>query len=187
MTKLSKLIDGCIKNDRASQEEFFKSYYPRLMVVSLRMSPDDDTAKDLLQDAFLKIFDKLHTLDNRLPAVVYSWCCRIVSNTVIDYIRKNKNTYSVDTLEETLEETLESADEGIEYGYLDSKGIEPHMLISAMQNLSPQYRLVFNLYVIDGLTHKAIGERLGISEGTSKSNLFKARKNVKKELELVCK
>jgi len=183
MTKLSKLIDGCVKNNRASQEEFFKTYYPRLMVVSLRMSPDDDTAQDLLQDAFLKIFDRLHTLDNRLPAVVYSWCSRIVSNTVIDYIRKNKNTHIVDTLEET----LESVDEGIEYGYLDSKGIEPHMLISAMQNLSPQYRLVFNLYVIDGLTHKAIGERLGISEGTSKSNLFKARKNVKRELELVCK
>jgi RNA polymerase sigma factor (sigma-70 family) len=183
MTELSELIDRCIKNDRVAQEKFFKMYYPRLMVISMRMSPDDDTAQDLLQESFIKIFNKLHTIKNRGPAIVYSWCRRIVNNTVINYIRKNKNTSVVDTLEKT----LESVDEGIEYGYLDRKGIEPHMLISAMQKLSPQYRLVFNLYVIDGLTHKEIGDRLGINEGTSKSNLFKARKNVKRELELVCK
>lgn len=183
MKTLEIIAKGCAKNNRGCQEELYKYLYPRLMVVSLRMSPDSDTAKDLLQESFIKIFDKIDTLDNYDEAVVYTWCKRVVTNTVIDYIRKNRRVYVSDTFEETLSDSDVGVEEGIEYGYLDSKNIEPQQLMDAIQTLSPQYKLVFNLYVMEGLTHKEIGKILEISEGTSKSNLSKARENVRKELE----
>ncbi len=184
MINLTEIINGCIKNNRDCQKKFYKEFAPKLMGVSIRMSPDDDTAKDLLQESFLKMFDKLHTLDCHEPAVVYTWCKRIVTNTVIDYIRKNRNIYVIDTFEQTLEDSDVGVEDGIEYGYLDSKNISPSQLVNAIKTLSPQYKLVFNLYVMEGLTHKEIGETLKISEGTSKSNLSKARENLRKELEL---
>jgi RNA polymerase sigma-70 factor (ECF subfamily) len=181
---LTKVIEGCIKNNRKSQKEFYVEYSPRLMAISLRMSPDDDTAKDLLQESFLKIFKNLSTLDNHEPAVVYTWCKRLVSNTIIDYIRKNRHIYVIDTFEQTLEDSDIGSEDGIEYGYLDSKNISPTQLMKAIQTLSPQYKLVFNLYVMEGYTHQEIGDTLNISVGTSKSNLYKARMNMRKELEL---
>ena len=103
-----------------------------------------------------------------------------MKNTIIDYYRKQK-TFCVDCLEETLED--QSKDLGVELNYVDMKGIEPHQIQEAIQTLSPKYKLVFEMFIMDGIPHKVIGERLGISEGTSKSNLAKAKKNVLIELE----
>ncbi len=185
MNNLEIIVKGCVKNNRGCQEELYKYLYPRLMAVSLRMSPDGDTAKDLLQESFIKIFNKIHMLDSHDGAVVYTWCARIVRNTVIDYIRKNKKIMVIDTFEETLSTNDIGVQDDIEYGYLDSKGIQPSELMDAIQTLSPQYQIVFSLFVMDGLTHEEISSKLEISVGTSKSNLSKAKVNVRKQLETV--
>jgi RNA polymerase sigma-70 factor (ECF subfamily) len=192
MKDLEIIIKGCIKNNRGCQEELFKFLSPRLMGVSIRMSPDNDKAHDLLQDAFIKIFASLHNLNNHNPAVVYSWCKRILTNTILDHYRKYKfetdNVMSVDRLRDKPYHDLGlngsiSSGKGVEHGYLAMKNIEPEQIIAAVKTLSPQYKIVFNLFVMEGLSHKEISDHLDISIGTSKSNLSKAKVNLRKELE----
>ena len=177
--EIKQIIEGCVKNNLKSQEAFFKMYYGRLMGVSLRMSPNREIAEDLLQEAFIKIFKGLNTLDNHNPAVIYSWCKRILTNTIIDYYRKNK------TFESSFDDNFDTPiEEESDMNYLESKNIDVDVLISSLQNLSPQYNLVFNLYVVEGYSHKEISEKLQISVGASKSNLSRAKYNLRKELEL---
>lgn len=192
---LEKVIKGCVKNNRSSQQEFYIEYSPKLMGISLRMSPDDDKAKDLLQDAFIKIFGKLGTLDNYEPAVVYSWCKRILTNTILDHYRKTKferkNVFSSDNIKNPNpyhdhghngDIALFSRNE--EDSYLESKNVTSEMIMTALKTLPPQYKLVFNLYIMDGYTHQEIGDTLEISVGTSKSNLSKAKEKIRKEIAL---
>jgi len=177
--EFKKIIEGCIKNNIKSQEEFFKLHYGKLMVVSLRMSPNREIAEDLLQESFVKIFKNLYRLDNHNPAVVYSWSKRIVTNTILDYHRRNKS------FELSFDDNFDvSIDEESDTDYLESKNVDGEMLISAIQKLSPQYNIVFNLYVVDGYTHQEISDELQISIGTSKSNLSKAKANLRKELNI---
>lgn len=182
MTELNAIIKGCVNGDRKLQEEFYREFYPRLIAVAYRLAPDSDTALDLLQDSYIKIFDNIYKLDSDNPAIVFSWCKRILKNTIIDYYRKNK-MICVDCLEETVKDIENDEDE---LTYLESKGVTPNQINDAIQKLSPQYKLVFEMYVMDGLTHREISKKLEINEGTSKSNYSKARQNIKRELEKIC-
>lgn len=184
---LEALIKGCIKNDNADQKEFYKKFYSRLMTVSLRMSPDSETAKDLLHDSFIKIFQKLKTLKGYDEAVVYCWCKSIVINTVIDYLRKPARNIRGVELDANNEygnlnyvNDLEVKDNDM--SLLHYKNLEPKDIMTAINSLPPSYKAVFTL-IIEGYTHKEVSEKLGIVEGTSKSNYAKARYNLMAKLD----
>lgn len=176
--EVGELIKGCIENDLRCQEKFFKLFYGKLMTVAVRMTPNRDIAEELLQISFIKIFKNIGKLTIVEPAVVYSWCKVIVTNTIIDYHRRHK------VREISFDDSFDSPYEDIGYDmdYLDSKKVTPNKIMSALQNLPPKYNLVFNLHVIDGYRHDEISKMLNINIGTSKSNLSKAKGRLRKEL-----
>ena len=174
--ELNKIIDGCIQNKRKQQEKLFKLYYGKMMGVSLRYTKDQDTAQEIVQNSFIKIYDKLYTFEKE--GNFYSWITRIVINTAIDAIRKSKkDPFKFGDEYIFVEEDSENDDEELDISNYQSK-----MILEAIQELSPAYQAVFNLYVIEDYTHKEIAEMLEISEGTSKSNLSKAKANLQKKL-----
>lgn len=149
-----------------------------MLGVCLRYTKDRDTAEDVLQDAFIKVFDKLEKYD--FQGSFEGWLRRIFSNTSIDRIRRSKK-----------DPLLSDNDEDFKLGSFDPvekeesdqlMNLKGNIAIEAIQELSPAYRAVFNLYVMEEYTHKEIAEILGISEGTSKSNLSKAKLNLQKIL-----
>lgn len=172
---LQKVIEGCLKKDRRAQGQLFEMYYGKLIVVALRYISDRDTAEEILQNSFIKIFDKLDAFD--FKGSFDGWTRKIVANTSIDYIRRSKKDpllsgEDTDFVTDTFDPMVESED-------LDGMMLKGELALKAIQNLSPAYRTVFNLYVIEDFSHKEIAEKLGISEGTSKSNLAKAKMNLK--------
>jgi len=184
---LEKVINGCVKNNREDQRVFYTYYAPYLLAVGYRMAPDDDIAKDLVQISFLKIFDKIYMLDNHNPAVVMEWCKKIVRHTIIDYIRVNKNALKIFSFDDVHGKINMSVKDDVydeEDNYLEGKDIEPSQIMGAIKKLSLGYKLVFNLYVLEGYTHQEISEILEISVGASKSNLSKAKAKLRKELEV---
>jgi len=175
---LQKVIEGCLKNDRRYQERLFQLYYGNLLVVALRYISDRDTAEEVLQNGFIKIFEKLDAYD--FKGSFDGWTRRIVANTAIDYIRKSKKDPILsDSDTDFVNHTYDPMEESEDLQNLMLKGDQA---LEAIQKLSPAYRTVFNLYVIENFSHKEIAEKLGISEGTSKSNLAKAKLNLKNML-----
>lgn len=172
---LHAIIKGCIAGDRKSQKELYKLYYSKMMNVCFRYSKNTDDAQDLLQDGFVKVFSHLKSYD--FKGSFEGWIRKIMVNTAIDFYRKNKGIYFIDDEDGFVLETsrVESAD-----SIYSNFGVED--IMAAIQKLSPVYKTVFNMYVIDGYQHKEIAEQLNISEGTSKSNLSKAKKNLKEIL-----
>ncbi len=143
-----------------------------MFAVCLRYSNNNETAQDLLQDGFIKIFKNLHRF--RGEGSFEGWIRRIFVNTSIEHYRKKSNLFSTSEREEVLAEdsSLNALDK------LAEKDI-----IKLVQELSPGYRTVFNLYAIEGYSHKEIGNMLNISEGTSKSQLARAKGILKKMVE----
>lgn len=144
----------------------------------MRYAIDRDSAEEMLQEGFIKIFDKLERFDYQ--GSFEGWMRRIVANTAIDYIRKSKKNPILTDNDEDFK--LGGEDEVVKQEEIELTGIRAEMAMAAIQELSPAYRSVFNLYVMEEYTHKEIAEILGISEGTSKSNLAKAKANLKKIL-----
>ncbi len=178
--KIKQIVEGCLQKDRRSQEAFFKMYYGKMMGVCLRYISDRDSAQEVLQDGFIKIFDKLEHFDFR--GSIDGWLRRIISNTAIDAIRKaKKNPFLTDNdndFKQLAENELEKKENEI---YIELKA---QVAMDEIEKLSPAYRTVFNLYVFEEYTHKEISEILGISEGTSKSNLSKAKMNLQNRLSI---
>jgi RNA polymerase sigma factor (sigma-70 family) len=178
--ELEELISGCLKNDRKCQQQVFKLFYSKMMAVCMRYAKDRDEAKDLLQEGFIKVFSNLENYGNN--GSFEGWIRRIMVNTAIDSYRKEKrslldvNSEMVDRFGNE-DESYDEDDNNDDY-----LSISPEMVMQEVQNLSPAYKAVFNLYVIEGFPHKEIAEKLGISEGSSKSNLSKAKRNLKKAL-----
>ena len=176
------LIDGCLKDERRAQQRVYELFYGKMMAVCLRYTKNADQAKDILQDGFIKVFKSVNKF-NRAGSFE-GWIRRIMVNTAIDHFRRTKNSYLLLGEERSIEDFGDQDEEDImaeENGedYLDLK---PADIINAMQKLTPAYRTVFNLYVFEELTHKEIADMLGINIGTSKSNLAKAKHNLKKFL-----
>ncbi|MGC6433976.1 MAG: RNA polymerase sigma factor [Crocinitomicaceae bacterium] len=174
--ELNYIIDGCIRNKRKHQEKLFKLYYGKMMGVALRYTKDNDTAQEIVQNSFIKIYDKLNTFEKE--GSFFNWITRIVINTSIDAIRKSKKEpFKFGDEYIFVEESSEDRDEE-----LDVSNYNSNVILEAIQELSPAYQTVFNLYVVEDYKHKEISEILGISEGTSKSNLSKAKNNLQKIL-----
>ncbi|GAB3034953.1 RNA polymerase sigma factor [Spirosoma pulveris] len=167
---LNDLLAGCLRNQRKSQELLYKQFYGYAMSVCLRYAPTREGALEVLNDGFLKVFTRLDQYDSTQP--FKGWLRRILINAAIDHYRqevRHHNHEAVEQVEQTV--ATESADA---FGQLAHEE-----LMGLVQRLSPAYRLVFNLYVMDGFTHEEIAGQLGISVGASKSNLARARENLR--------
>lgn len=174
-----KIIEGCIRGDRRSQQQLYEAFYGKMMAVCLRYAKDDDIAQDVCQEAFLKVFNKLDKFEDR--GSLEGWIRRIMVTTSIDYIRRDKNNIADVEIEKVIEDEsnnpLEEQDDSI------FDGLSFDVIKDYMQRLTPAYRSVFNLYVIEEYSHKEIASMLGISVGTSKSNLAKAKRNLRSKIE----
>jgi RNA polymerase sigma-70 factor, ECF subfamily len=171
------IIKGCLKNDRASQKLLYERFYGKMMGVCMRYAKDRDEAKDILHEGYMKVFDKLKNFGNK--GSFEGWIRRIMVNAAIDHLRRNKHDYLIVNTVYASDQAGVVADEPDDNII---NRVDQEEVMKAVQNLSPAYRAVFNLYVIEEYSHKEISEILDISEGTSKSNLAKAKFNLKKNL-----
>ena len=166
-----ELIEGFIKKDRKSQKELYRLYYGYAMRICLRYAKSKEEAVEIVNDGFMKVFMQIHRFDKNRTFT--AWLSTIMINTSIDYYRKSIKKMEMEELNG-------------KHDMEDSENIFSRLryedLIQLVQKLSYAYRTVFNLFAIDGYTHEEISEMLSISVGTSKSNLFKARENLKKML-----
>ncbi len=177
---LEDLIRRCAGGDRRAQNEVFRRLYGKMLGTCMRYAGNTDEAKDILQDGFLKVFGNIGNYNGK--GSFEGWVRRIMVNTAIDAIRKKRQVFV--SVDETDHDWL-GEEENTELAWNRTLVKETERVMEAVQNLSPAYRTVFNLYVIEDYSHKEIAEMLGISEGTSKSNLSKAKailKRVLKEL-----
>lgn len=162
--QLRLLIQACQKKDRKSQKQLYHLFYSYAMTVGLHYSQNREEAKEIVNDSFVKVFQKLDKYDYGLS--FKAWLRRIIINTAIDYHRmyhKHKPHLAIVHSNEPV--TMES---GFDKLAMDD-------LLQMIQALPPMYRLVFNLYIMEGFKHEEIAEQLGISVGTSKSNLSRAK------------
>ena len=178
-SQLRTLIDGCLRNNRKSQEIVFRAFYGKMMAVCRRYTSNDDQAKDIVQDGFIKVFKNLDRFNYQ--GSFEGWIRRIMVNTAIDFTRKQKSSHQLSNETKPIEDygdiAIEEEEEVPEEFQLEVSDIK-----KGMDELSTAYRNVFNLYVFENFSHQEIAEELNISVGTSKSNLAKARANMKKIL-----
>jgi RNA polymerase sigma-70 factor (ECF subfamily) len=175
---LKEIVEGCLKGERRSQEALFKQFYGKMFAVCLRYISDRDTAQEVLQEGFIKVFDKLEHFD--FKGSFDGWIRRIIANTAIDTIRKNKRSPFLSDKDTDFKQ--EAVDEMVEKEVFDTVNLKAEVALEAVSKLSPAYRTVFNLYVMEDYSHKEIADILGINEGTSKSNLAKAKMNLQRHL-----
>ncbi|WP_299433648.1 RNA polymerase sigma factor [uncultured Aquimarina sp.] len=167
---LDQLIKNCKKQDAKAQEQLYRLYGSKLFSICLKYSSNYSSAEDTLQDAFITIFDKIGQYRNQ--GSFEGWIKRITVNTALQKFRKQK------VFEIIGEEQIEEVEVEI-----DEDEVSLDYLLEIIQQLPDRYRLVFNLYVLDGYSHKEIAEMLDISIGTSKSNLARARNILKEKIE----
>jgi RNA polymerase sigma factor (sigma-70 family) len=160
----SDLLSGCIRGDRKMQRELYDRFAPKMYGVCLRYAGNAEEAEDILQEGFIKVFRKIESF--RGEGSFEGWIRRIFVNTAIEYYRKK-------TYLQPITEHEEATIEGNLLSVLDN--LAEKDIVNLVQQLSPGYRTVFNMYVVEGYTHKQIAELLGISEGTSKSQLSRAK------------
>ncbi|WP_419132576.1 RNA polymerase sigma factor [Pedobacter sp. N23S346] len=164
---VEEIISGCIRKDRASQHLLYKEFYSYCLGICKRYSISEFEAADVLNKGFLKIFNNIASYDSAKP--IKAWIGKIMVNTAIDHYRANLRFTGYDDISE-YERNGTEADV---YGQMAYKE-----LLLLVQSLSPSYRVVFNMYAIDGYSHDEIAKTLNISVGSSKSNLFKARQRL---------
>lgn len=167
---LEELIIGCKKNDTKAQEQLYRLYSAKLFAVCLKYSRNYAEAEDNLQDGFLIAFDKINQFT--FKGSFEGWIKRIMVNNVLQQYR------TVSFLELVNDDIIDVVEIDIEE---DAVSLE--YLMKIIQELPDRYRLAFNLYVIDGYSHKEISEMLGITTGTSKSNLSRAKMILKEKIE----
>ncbi len=168
---LGAILSGCLENRPDAQKQLFKLYYGYAKSICMRYCPDKKETEEVLNSGFLKIFQNLHQYD---PSNLFrAWIKTIMVRTAIDHIRKNQKYKDTIPLNETFDVPFED-------DIVDTLSAEE--ILREIGNLPVSYRTVFLLYVIEGYNHREIGELLGISEGTSKSNLSIARAKLKTRL-----
>ena len=169
-------IRGCALNSRESQKKIYNAFYGYAMSVCDCYAATEEDALEIMNDGFLKIFREVYHFKPAYANELNSfkgWLRRIMVNTAIDHFRKNKKHQVVSELE-----TVYNNMSGFESSGLDKLSYDE--IIRSIQNLSPAYRTVLTLFVVEGYSHEEIAESLDISIGTSKSNLAKARKQLQK-------
>jgi RNA polymerase sigma-70 factor (ECF subfamily) len=170
LLSLNKLIKQCAKNDRKAQEEIYQLFAGKLYSICLKYSKNKQEAQDNFQDGFITIFNKIGQFN--FQGSFEGWLKRVMINTVLLKYRK-KTVLNIVT-EDIPDEVIVD---------IDDDEVSLDFLLGLIRELPERYRMVFNLYVLDGFSHKEISEMLQIAEGTSKSNLARARAILKQKIE----
>jgi RNA polymerase sigma factor (sigma-70 family) len=168
---INDLMEGCKAGDRKMQELLYKQTSAKMFALCLRYAKDRMEAEDSLQLGYIKVFQKLKEF--RGDGAFEGWMRRVMVNTAIESYRKNLRNLSV----VQIEDVYEQAPAAYDYSKLEMQD-----LLKLIQQLADGYRLVFNMYAIEGYSHKEIAETLGISEGASKSQLSRARAILKEKI-----
>lgn len=167
----TKLIERCKKHDRHAQEMLYQQYSGKMHALCCRYVKDKMEAEDVLVMAFTKIFDRIDQYKGE--GSFEGWIRKVIVNESLTYLRRNKNMY--------LETEIEAADREPNYAELENE-LQAEDLLKMINELPSGYRIVFNLFAIDGYSHKEIAGRLGINENTSKSQLSRARAMLQRNL-----
>ncbi len=167
------LVEGCRRQDRSVQRQLYERFAGKLFVICKRYTKDVEEAEDVLQDAFVKIFQHIGSF--RFECPLEAWLKRVVINTALKQIRQQK----------PWEQTTDIADMAPFIGQADESlpSLNYQFLLQLVQELPPGCRAVFNLYAIEGYNHLEIAEMLSISEGTSKSQYARARQLLQQKLQ----
>lgn len=173
-TQEKRLIQACIDGDRAAQNQLYQQHKYKMMGVCLRYAKDRAEAEDILQEGFFKVFCDLKQFSGK--GAIGAWIRRVMVNTALMHIRKQKNKlFPVIELDQ------------IAYSHASKEDLfssfRAKALVQMIQQLPDGYRVVFNMYVIEGYSHKEIAQQLGISESTSKSQLSRAKMTLRQMLE----
>jgi RNA polymerase sigma-70 factor (ECF subfamily) len=165
------LIAACTRNDRRAQQTLYETYYSPLMAICLRYASSHDEALDMLHEGFIKIFKNIGRY--QAGTSLGGWLNRLMVNNCIDQYRRMHRRRTED-IDQVYDAHTDEADAVSQFSEQE--------ILAAIQQLPPTYRAVFNLYVIEGYSHKEIGEALEITESTSRSNLVKARGKLREML-----
>jgi RNA polymerase sigma factor (sigma-70 family) len=167
------LVLECVKGNIRAQRELFDKFARKMMAVCLRYTKNTDQAEDVLQDGFVKVFLKLK--DFKSEGSLEGWIRRIMVNTALDELRKNtKNLGNV---------SLHDVDYKVESNNFVLENLAAEDLIKLVQSMPDGYKVVFNMFAIEGYSHAEIAESLGISENTSKSQYSRARAYLRERIE----
>lgn len=167
-----RIIQGCINEEKAAQKYLYDAYSPKMYYVCLRYARHASEAQDMLQDGFIKVFDNIGSF--KFNGSFEGWIRRIIVNTALNHCRKSSFKQEKLGIEDYQDKVVQSK-------AVSNMGEKE--LLALIQKLPEGYRMVFNLYVIEGFSHKEIGEMLEITESTSCSQLAKSRKWMQNELE----
>jgi len=157
-----QLVDALLRQDAGAQRQLYERYSRRMFGICLRYAKSHEEAEDLLQEGYLKVFQKISSYKHE--GSLEGWIRKVIVNTALDYLRKQKINWT------GLDSVPEQAEPPLIMEQMNTKN-----LLKVIQELPTGFRTVFNLYAIEGYTHKEIGELLGISENTSKSQYSRAR------------
>lgn len=171
----SELIEGCMRNDRRSQQAMYQQYCGALLSVCIAYTKDESDAVEVLQDGFLKIFQQIHTFDSGKSSL-YTWMRTIMVRTAIDSLRRGARQPDEVELKEVYDPPIGA--EAVER-------MSAEEILYLLKQLLPTTRAVFQLYVQEGYNHREIGELLNISDGTSKWHLSEARKYLSNSLKMM--
>ena len=174
MPEIRNIINGCLNGNRRDQELLYRRHAPKLYAVCLQYSGNDEEARDILQEGFIKIFENLNHY--KYEGSFEGWMRRIIVNTALEKFRSRHNLYRVDDIDQIPELDAEPDSE-------DYSGLDAEDLMEIIRELPPKYRMVFNLYVMEGMNHQQISEEMGIAPGTSKSNLARAREILQQKVQ----
>jgi len=177
MFNLEEIIEGCKKNNRKAQKQLYEKYAPVLMGICIRYANSTDEAHDILQDSFIKILRQIKQFENK--GSFEGWMRRIVVNTAISNYRKNLKHYNQYNIDDVYTDSHSTSMFEADFTHDE--------LLKIIHTLPDGYRLVFNLYAIEGYKHKEIAEMLNIDIATSKSQYSRAKKVLRKKMEEISK
>ncbi len=167
-----ELIQYCINGDRNSQNRLYEQFAPKMFAVCLRYAKNREEAEEIMQEGFIQVFKSLHNF--KYAGSFEGWIRKIMVYCAIQHYRAKPKMYAVVDIENVTGQQMCKED--------ILARLQKKELLEMVQALTPAYRIVFNLYVFEGLKHREIAEQLGISEGTSKSNFFDAKKILQKAI-----
>lgn len=172
LEQIEHLIEGCIDGKRQSQNHLYNLLMPKMFAVCLRYSKNREEAEEILQEGFIKVFEFIQQY--KFTGSFEGWVRKIMVNCALQRYRSKRQMHAIVSIDTTSVEQLGNED------ILSRIGTKE--LLKMVQQLSPAYRTIFNLYVFEGMKHREIAGLLGISEGTSKSNLSDARAFLQKAI-----
>ena len=170
------IIDACVRGESWARKRVYELYAPTMMSLCLRYVGDYETARDLLQDGFIKVFTRIDSYSNK--GVFAGWVHRIFVTTSLEYLRKTDALRSAVDIADYNEQLKD-----VDVSVLDK--LSEDDLMDCVRKLPPGYRAVFNMYAIEGYSHKEIAEALGISVETSKTQFHRARNALQKRVKLM--